>query len=114
MKMNLMTWLRAARAVVLLGGMTWFGTGCTVHEGVAYTEPYGAYYDYYYYPDYDVYYYPEGRVYYWNDGGHWNSGMRLPPRYELRGSHREYMRGHTRQPWTERHEREEHEEHEHH
>jgi hypothetical protein len=96
-------------AVLLLGGVMWLAPGCVTRAEVGY----GGYYDYDYYPDSDVYFYPEGRVYYWHDEGHWRSGRRLPPHFDLREAHHEHFRSHTRQPWTERRPGgEEHEEHE--
>jgi hypothetical protein len=103
MKANLRAWFQAAGLALLLGGAMLSAGGCAVRGGVAYESgPYGAYYGYYYYPDWDVYFYPEDRIYYWHDDGHWLSGPRPPPRYHLDERHREYLRSHTRQPWTER------------
>ena len=73
--------------------------GCVVPGEVSYSG--GPYYDYYYYPEANVYFYPSGRRYYWHDGGHWRSGRRMPPRFSLREEHREHLRLHSRQPWTE-------------
>ena len=103
-KLNSSQWLRAACAGVLLGGGTILFTGCvaTVHEREpGYRET--VYYDYDYYPDVNVYYYPAGRIYYWNDGGRWYSGRQLPPHYVIREEHYEHFRGHSTQPWMERH-----------
>ncbi len=92
-------WIQGIVAALLCGGL-WLNTGCV---GVGYSGE-SAYYDYNYYPDSDVYYYPEGHVYYWNEDGRWCSGERLPERYDLHEHHYEHFRGHSRQPWTERHE----------
>ena len=97
-----------------MGGSILFYTGCAEehaeYRGGAYYG--GGYYDYDYYPDADVYFYPEAHVYYWNDGGRWRSGRDLPPRYRLHAEHREHLRLHSREPWTEHHGyRGDHEEH---
>lgn len=118
-------YLQGICAGLMLGGVLFF-TGC---EGVVYTGGGGVvyagggggvvYYDYDYYPDWDVYFYPRAHIYYWYEGGRWCSGERLPPRFEIREEHREHLRLHTQQPWTEHHrehgdyERHEHHEHEH-
>ncbi len=107
---------RAGACVLLLGGLL-VSAGCVVRERVAYQGggvAASAYYDYDYYPDGDVYYYPEGRLYYWNEGGRWLSGPQLPSRYHVQSEHREHMRTHTRDPWTERRRDKDHEEHEEH
>ncbi len=101
MKMKLATWLRQSWASVLLAGSVVLSGGCAIHGGVAYGEV--PYYDYYYYPEWNVYFYPHGHLYYWHEGEHWRSGARLPERYSLREEHREHLRLHTREPWTEHH-----------
>ena|SRR5215469_17423292 len=101
-------YLRGVCAGLMLGG-TLLSAGC---EGVVYTGGAGVYYDYDYYPDCDVYYYPRTRIYYWSEGGRWYSGERLPPHFEFHAEHREQLRLHSQQPWTEHHE--EHRNYEHH
>ena len=93
-------WLRGACAGLMLGSGTLFFTGCVATVS---TPGAAVYYDYDYYPGVGVYYYPHGHVYYWNEGGAWRSGRELPPRIVIRDEHYEHFRGHTQQPWTERH-----------
>jgi hypothetical protein len=100
MRKSAPTWLRGACAGLLVGGGALLCAGCV---GVAYPGGPGPYYDYYYYPDWDVYFYPAGHIYYWNDGGHWRSGGRLPPRYDFHDEHHELLRLQSRQPWSEHH-----------
>jgi hypothetical protein len=103
MKTILSGFLRRTSASLLAAGLVVLSGGCAFHGAVYSSGPPGPYYDYYFYPDWDVYYYPHGHIYYWNDGGHWRSAGRLPPRYELHEEHREQLRLHTRKPWTEHH-----------
>src|SRR5258705_10622565 len=102
MKTKLITWLRGAGADCLLAGLMMLSAGCVVRTGGGVVSG-GAYYDYYYYPEANVYFYPSGRRYYWHDGEHWRWGQRVPPRYSLHEEHREHLRLHSREPWTEHH-----------
>jgi hypothetical protein len=99
-KIILPQWLRSACAGIMLGSGTLIFTGCVATVREPGPE---AYYNYQYYPDADVYYYPEDHIYYWNDGRRWRSGRELPPRIVIRQEHYEYFRGHSQQPWMERH-----------
>jgi hypothetical protein len=103
MKTKLITSLRRAGAGCILAGCVVLSAGCVVHESGGVVRSGGPYYDYYYYPEAHVYYYPSGRVYYWRDGEHWRSGRRVPSRYSLHEEHREQLRLHSREPWTEHH-----------
>jgi hypothetical protein len=101
MKINLKKWFREICLGSLIGVSALLSGGCA---DVGYVGGSYGYYDYDYYPDGQVYFYPQGGIYYWNDRGHWRSGRRLPGGYELHEEHREHLRLHSREPWTEHHE----------
>jgi hypothetical protein len=100
MKTSIKTWLAGAGLSLLLGGVAVLTPGCA--GTVAYTPGYyGAGYDYDYYPGLNVYYYPAGGYYHWYDGGRWNTGRHLPPRYTIGHAPHERMHSQTQEPWRE-------------